>query len=166
MGNETRPLVGIVMGSASDVERMRKACDALQRFGIGYEFRILSAHRVPDQAAAFAKGARERGVRVLIAGAGWAAHLAGAMAAHSTLPVIGVPLSGSALGGEDALFATVQMPKGVPVATVAIDCAYNAGVLAAQILGANDEAIAEDLLAYKREQEEAIDKANEELQLP
>ena len=121
MSDKKSPVVGILMGSASDKEKMRGAVDALKRFGVEYEVAVLSAHRVPDKVSSFVRGARERGLKVLIAGAGWAAHLAGAVAANTTLPVIGVPLSGSPLGGEDALLATVMMPKGIPVATVGVD---------------------------------------------
>ncbi len=157
--------VGIIMGSLSDREKMRPACEVLRRFGIGYETNVMSAHRCPERVSKYVGTAKDRGLLVLIAGAGWAAHLAGAVAANTTLPVIGVPLSGSPLNGEDALWATVQMPPGVPVATVAIDCAYNAGVLAAQMIALADERVAGELQAFKAEQLAKIDKANQELDL-
>lgn len=152
--------VGIVMGSDSDLGIMKGAAEALDKFGIGYEMRVLSAHRCPDEAAQFAKEARKRGIRVIIAGAGGAAHLAGAMAAHSELPVIGIPVPITPLQGTDSLLSTVQMPKGIPVATVAIGNAYNAGLLAVQILGAGLPDIGESLLdkfaAFKREMRDAV----------
>jgi phosphoribosylaminoimidazole carboxylase PurE protein len=130
------PLVAIVMGSDSDLPVMKQAGEALAKFAIPFEMKVISAHRTPAEAAKFAQSARKRGIRVIIAGAGMAAHLAGAMAAQTELPIIGVPLAGGALQGQDALLATVQMPKGVPVATVAVGGAFNAGLLAVQILGA------------------------------
>ena len=133
---EARPLVGILVGSDSDVERMQPALDELDERGIGYELEVRSAHRTPDAVADYARSARERGLRVLIAGAGLAAALPGVVAAHTDLPVIGVPLrsSLSVLDGLDALLSIVQMPPGVPVATVGVDNAKNAAVLAARIL--------------------------------
>ena len=132
------PLVGILVGSESDRERMQPAMDELQERGVAHEFEVRSAHRTPDAVAEYAKSARERGLRVLICGAGLAAALPGVVAAHTDLPVIGVPLrsSKSVLDGLDALLSIVQMPPGVPVATVGVDNAKNAGVLAARILGA------------------------------
>lgn len=132
------PLIGIVMGSASDMEAMEKASTELQARGIPHEINVMSAHREPDTVAHYAKAARSRGLRVIIAGAGISAALPGAVAAHTDLPVIGVPLSGrlTAAGGLDAILSIVQMPPGVPVACVGLDNARNAGVLAAQILGA------------------------------
>src|SRR5215468_278206 len=141
--------VVIVMGSASDLKSMQPAADTLHELDIPYEVRIVSAHRTPERAVELAEGAAGRGVRVLICGAGGAAHLAGVIAAHTLLPVIGVPLNRS-IGGLDSLYATVQMPAGVPVATVAIDGAVNAGLLAAQMLSLADPALA-DRLAKKRE---------------
>jgi 5-(carboxyamino)imidazole ribonucleotide mutase len=135
------PLVTIVMGSDSDLEAMRPAFDALKEFAIPAEVRVLSAHRTPDDALALARGAAARGVRVIIAGAGWAAALPGALAGVTPLPVIGVPLASSALSGFDALLSIVQMPPGVPVATVAVNNARNAGLLAVRILAAADEAL-------------------------
>lgn len=132
-----RPLVGILVGSESDRERMQEAVDELEQRGVAHEFEVRSAHRTPDAVAAYARSARERGLRVLICGAGLAAALPGVVAAHTDLPVIGVPLrsSKSLLDGLDALLAIVQMPPGVPVATVGVDSAKNAAVLAARILG-------------------------------
>jgi 5-(carboxyamino)imidazole ribonucleotide mutase len=135
------PLVGIVMGSDSDLPVMRGAAEALAEFEIGAEVRVLSAHRTPDDTIAWARGAIDRGLRVLIAGAGGAAHLPGVVAAVTPLPVIGVPVDATPLGGLDALLAIAQMPSGVPVAAVAIGGARNAGLLAARILGAGDEAV-------------------------
>jgi 5-(carboxyamino)imidazole ribonucleotide mutase len=140
----TNVLVGILMGSDSDLSVMRGASDVLNGYDVSSELRVLSAHRVPDAVADYASGAEERGLKVIIAGAGMAAHLAGVVAAHTPLPVIGVPLlsAGAALGGADALYATVQMPPGVPVATVGIGGAKNAGHLAARMLALGDPAIA------------------------
>jgi phosphoribosylaminoimidazole carboxylase PurE protein len=154
------PLVGIVMGSASDAKVMQAAQDALAELGLECEVKVLSAHRTPDAAAEYAASARERGLKAIIAGAGAAAHLAGALAARTTLPVIGVPVSSSALNGVDALYATVQMPPGIPVATVAIDGARNAGLLAAQIIGAADPAVAERLDRQRAEMAAKVLAAN------
>lgn len=143
--------VGIVMGSDSDLPVMAQAAGFLERFQIPYEVRILSAHRSPDAALEYARNAAGRGLKVLIAGAGGAAHLAGVLAAVTTLPVIGVPIKTAALGGVDSLYAMVQMPKGIPVATVAIDGAANAAILAAQILAVHDPQLKARLAAYKEE---------------
>jgi 5-(carboxyamino)imidazole ribonucleotide mutase len=129
-----KPLVGILMGSESDLPVMEKAAQVLKEMGVPYEMEISSAHRLPEKTAQYAKTARKRGVEVLIAGAGMAAHLAGALASNTTLPVIGVPIQSGALNGADALYSTVQMPPGVPVATVGIDGAKNAAYLACEIL--------------------------------
>src|SRR3989344_5794151 len=129
-----KPLVGIIMCSDSDLGVMQEAAKVLEQFGLSYEMTVVSAHRTPERALTYAKTARERGLRVIIAGAGGAAHLAGVVAAHTTLPIIGVPIKSGALNGVDALYATVQMPPGIPVATVAIDGAKNAGILAAGII--------------------------------
>jgi 5-(carboxyamino)imidazole ribonucleotide mutase len=141
--------VAVLMGSASDKAKMAPAAEVLAQLGIEADEEVMSAHRTPGTVAAFAEKAREMGYGTIICGAGMAAHLAGAVAARTTLPVIGVPLSGSALGGQDALYATVQMPKGFPVATVAIDGAVNAALLAAEILAVSDPAVAESLAAYR-----------------
>lgn len=144
-------LVAIVMGSESDLPTMREAAGALERFGIAYELAVVSAHRTPDEVGRFGSRARDRGIRVIIAGAGGAAHLPGMMAAHSELPVIGVPVPIGALQGEDALLSIVQMPRGVPVATMAIGGAWNAGVLAAQILGVAVPRLLDQVADYKDE---------------
>ncbi len=156
----TPPQVGIVMGSDSDFAVMKETLVVLKKFGIPYEITVASAHRTPERAAVFASTARQRGVKVIIAAAGQAAHLAGAMAAQSTLPVIGVPIDASSLNGLDALLSTVQMPPGVPVATVAIGKpgATNAGILAAQIIGVADERIAGYLAEYKEEMAKGVTK--------
>ncbi len=151
MKKANRPEVGILMGSDSDWPAVKAAAQALAGFGIGCEARVLSAHRTPDDAAAYAKSAARRGLRVLVAAAGGAAHLAGVLAAHTTLPVIGIPVAGGALNGLDALLATVQMPAGIPVATVALGSAgpVNAAILAAQILAAGRPALARALARHK-----------------
>src|SRR5437870_11334359 len=143
------PVVGILCGSASDLPVMQQATAILERFGIPHELRVISAHRNPDLVDEFARTAEERGMVCLICGAGMANHLAGAVAARTALPVIGVPLSGSKLSGMDALYSTVQMPKGVPVATVAIDGAINAAILAAQLIDVGDEDVRKRVLAFK-----------------
>ena len=152
--------VGIVMGSDSDLEVMKAAADALKSFGIPFEMTVASAHRTPARAAEFAQTAKDRGVKVIIAGAGHAAHLAGAMAAHTTLPVIGVPIDSSALQGLDALLATVQMPPGIPVATVALGKpgARNAGILAAQILALSDPELQDRLDAFKEDMARKVEE--------
>ena len=158
--------VAILMGSDSDWETMSAAAKRLEAFGIGYDVRVLSAHRTPQHTAQYAAGAAGRGIKVFICGAGGAAHLAGAVAAQTTLPVIGVPLDASSLNGLDALLATVQMPKGVPVATVAVGGAgaENAAILAAQILALADSALADKLAAFKKELEHKAVVADEKLQ--
>jgi 5-(carboxyamino)imidazole ribonucleotide mutase len=146
-----RPLVGIAMGSASDLPTLEPAADMLERFGIEHELRVLSAHRTPDVMAAYARSAASRGLKVLIAGAGGAAHLPGMLAANTPLPVIGVPVPSTTLNGLDALLSIVQMPRGVPVATVAIGGGANAGLLAVQILASSDPALLQRVLDYKDE---------------
>ena len=143
--------VGILMGSTSDESKMSKAKETLEEFGIESEWKVLSAHRNPEKVVNLVSTARENGFVAFICGAGMAAHLAGVVAAHTTLPVVGVPLSGGALNGQDALYATVQMPKGVPVATVAIDGSQNAALLVLQMIGITDSEIAEKLRIYKEE---------------
>jgi 5-(carboxyamino)imidazole ribonucleotide mutase len=145
------PLVGIAMGSASDLPTLQPAAEILERFGVPHELRVLSAHRTPEAMAAYARDAVSRGLKVLIAGAGGAAHLPGMLAANTPLPVIGVPVSTTTLNGLDALLSIVQMPRGVPVATVAIGGGANAGVLAVQILATNDPSLLQRLLDYKAE---------------
>ncbi len=149
LGGNGMKKVAVIMGSDSDWPQVKAACEQLKAFSIPFEAHIMSAHRTPETAAAFAKGAREAGFGVIIAAAGMAAHLAGAMAANTTLPVIGIPMKGGALDGLDALLATVQMPSGLPVATVALNGAKNAAVLAAQILAVEDAALAGKLDAAR-----------------
>jgi len=157
--------VGIIMGSKSDLAIVEGAFSVLKEFGIEYEAHIMSAHRTPDLAADFAKNAKDNGIKVIIAAAGGAAHLPGVLAAFTTLPVIGLPISGSSgtLGGLDALLAIVQMPQGIPVATVAINNAANAAILAAQIIGVSDEGVANKLTEYKKSLAEKVIKSDEEL---
>jgi 5-(carboxyamino)imidazole ribonucleotide mutase len=150
------PVAGVVMGSASDWDTMQHACEMLARFGIPFDYRVLSAHRMPDEMFAYAQTARERGLRVIIAGAGGAAHLPGMLAAKTNLPVLGVPVATRHLGGQDSLYSIVQMPKGVPVATFAIGAAgaANAGLFAARMLAITDPAIAMALDAFREEERE------------
>ena len=155
--------VGIVMGSKSDLPVVEKAAGVLKEFGIPCEMHIYSAHRTPDEARDFARNAKENGFGVIIAAAGMAAHLAGAIAANTTLPVIGIPCKSAALDGLDALLSTVQMPSGIPVATVAIDGAKNAGFLAAEILAISDEALAAALSDYRARQAAEILEKDKEL---
>ena len=154
----------VIMGSDSDWPVVKGACRQLEAFGIPYEAHILSAHRTPAEAAAFAKGARAAGFGVILCAAGMAAHLAGAFAANTTLPVVGIPMGGGAVDGLDALLATVQMPSGIPVATVAINGAKNAAVLAAEILAVSDEALASRLEVQRRDMEDQIAQKNAKLQ--
>lgn len=144
-------LVGVIMGSDSDLPVMRGAVEMLERFGVEYELRIVSAHRTPDDMAEYGRTAHERGLRVIIAGAGGAAHLPGMIASHTPLPVIGVPVQTEALRGLDSLLSIVQMPAGVPVATVGISNARNAGLLAARILATSDATLMQRMLAYQAE---------------
>ena len=157
-----RPRVAVMMGSDSDLPTMDEAVKVLTEYGVGAEVRILSAHRSPDDTAKFAKKAREKGFSVIIAGAGGAAHLAGVVASHTTLPVIGVPMETKELKGIDSLLSTVQMPSGVPVATVAIGKtgARNAGILALQILSVTDKAMAKKLEKLKRSLVESVRNKN------
>lgn len=141
--------VAVLMGSPNDKEKMAGAAQMLERFGIEVDERVLSAHRNPHEVTAFAAGLRENGYVAAICGAGMAAHLAGVVAAHTTLPVVGVPLSGGALNGVDALYSTVQMPPGIPVATVAVDGSKNAGILVAEMLSITDETIAKALADFR-----------------
>jgi 5-(carboxyamino)imidazole ribonucleotide mutase len=141
--------VAVLMGSVKDSDKMQPASDVLTQFGIEHEVFVMSAHRTPDRVAEFASSARQAGYGAIICGAGKAAHLAGAVAAHSTLPVIGVPIAAGGLGGMDALLSTVQMPTGIPVATVAVDSAANAAYLAASILSIDDVGVADALAAYR-----------------
>ena len=152
----TSPLVGIAMGSESDWPTMTAAADALRAFGVPFEARVLSAHRTPDAMADYARTAAERGLRVLVAGAGGAAHLPGMLAAWTVLPVVGVPVATTLMNGLDSLLSIVQMPGGVPVATVAVGGAKNAGLLAVQILATSDAALAEALEASRAETRGAV----------
>ena len=158
-----QPVVGIIMGSRTDYPTMRQASEILDEFEVPYEIRVVSAHRTPDDMAEYGRSAHTRGIKVIIAGAGGAAHLPGMVAAHSPLPVIGVPVQSTALTGIDSLLSIVQMPKGVPVATVAIGGARNAGLLAVQILGIQNQALLERMIAYKRRSAEESRAQNEGL---
>ena len=155
--------VSIVMGSDSDMPVMAKAAEILDRFGISYEMRIISAHRMPDTFFEYAKTAQERGVKVIIAGAGMAAHLPGMCAALFPLPVIGIPMHTTSLGGRDSLYSIVQMPSGIPVATVAINGGTNAGILAAKILAASDSELLERLKKYSEDLKNDVVKKAEKL---
>lgn len=151
-----KPLVGIIMGSKSDWNTMKAACDVLDEFEIPYEKFVISAHRTPEKAIEYASTARERGLKVIVTGAGGAAHLAGITAAKTTLPVIGIPIKSAALNGLDSLLSIVQMPGGIPVATVAIDGAKNGGLLAVEILGAFDDKIAAKLTEYRQTMQKKV----------
>jgi 5-(carboxyamino)imidazole ribonucleotide mutase len=163
---EIAPSVLLMMGSETDLPVMQEAADILKKFAVPYEMRIASAHRSPARAMALASEAAGRGVQVIIAGAGMAAHLAGVVAAHTILPVIGVPMPGGALNGVDALYATVQMPGGIPVATMAIGKAgaKNAGLFAIQILALSDPSFAESLLRYRVEMDKELEQRDADLQ--
>ena len=149
--------VGVIMGSTSDLEIMSAAFGVLESFGVEYEKKVISAHRAPYLLAEYASTARERGLAAIIAGAGGAAHLAGVTAAYTTIPVIGVPINGKAFGGMDALLATVQMPSGIPVATVAVNGAKNAALLAVSILSVTDKDLEQKLAAFRAEQTQKIE---------
>jgi 5-(carboxyamino)imidazole ribonucleotide mutase len=153
-----KPLVGILMGSESDLPVMERAAEVLEELGVSHELDISSAHRLPEKTANYARTARERGIEVLIAGAGMAAHLAGTLAAHTTLPVIGVPLKSGALNGVDALYSTVQMPPGIPVATVGIDAAKNAAYLACEILANKYPEIARRLEDFRAKMRKELEE--------
>jgi len=158
-----RPSVGILVGSDSDLPVMEKAVEVLKDMGVSCEMDISSAHRLPEKTAEYAKTARSRGIEVIIAGVGMAAHLAGAVAAHTTLPVIGVPLKSGPLGGVDALYSTVQMPSGVPVATVSIDGAKNAAYLACSILSIKYPDIAENLETFRKKTRRKLEEKSDKL---
>lgn len=166
MADKQEPKVGVVMGSESDWSMMAGCVETLKTFGVPYEVRISSAHRNPEATADYARTAADRGIEVLIVAAGMAAHLAGMMAAHTTLPVVGVPIASGSLQGIDALLSTVQMPTGIPVATVGIGPAgaKNAALLAVQILALSDERLAEKLNKHKTELAEGVKEKNEKLQ--
>lgn len=160
-----KPIVGIVMGSDSDWPLVKKAAETLEKFGVAYETRVISAHRTPELAIDYSRTAEERGLKVIIAAAGGAAHLGGVLAAGTVLPVIGIPVAGGALNGLDALYATVQMPSGVPVATVAVGSAgpTNAALLAIQILGTADASLREKFHAHKKEIAAKVAVANDKI---
>lgn len=157
-----KPIVSIIMGSTSDLPVMEKAVQFFEEMEIPFEINALSAHRTPEDVEQFAKAAKDRGIKVIIAGAGMAAHLPGVIASMTPIPVIGVPIKAS-LEGQDALLAIVQMPPGIPVATVAINGALNAGILAAQMIATGDKAMMEKTITYKENLKGKIKKANEEL---
>jgi phosphoribosylaminoimidazole carboxylase PurE protein len=163
----SKPLVSIVMGSDSDLDIMREAAKSLEEFGIAYEMDVTSAHRSPDRTAEFARNAASRGVKVIIAGAGGAAHLAGVIAAHTSLPVIGVPIPSTPLNGLDSLLATVQMPAGIPVATVAIGKpgATNAGILAAQIIALSSAPVSKKMQAHKEKLSTSVEEKSRKLKI-
>ena len=156
--------VGIIMGSDSDLSVMKEAAEVLETFDVSYELTIVSAHRTPERMTAYAKTAVERGLKVIIAGAGGAAHLPGMVAAMTPLPVIGVPVKTKSMSGLDSLYSIVQMPGGVPVATVAINGAKNAGILAAQILASSDLEILKKVMAYKKQMKEEVEKKGVKLE--
>ena len=163
-GESTMAKVGIVMGSDSDMPVMSKAADMLEKFGIDYEMTIISAHREPDVFFEYAKTAEAKGFKVIIAGAGMAAHLPGMCAAIFPMPVIGIPMHTTSLGGRDSLYSIVQMPSGIPVATVAINGGANAGILAAKILATSDPELLEKVKAYAAELKEQVEKKDQKLQ--
>lgn len=158
-----KALIGIIMGSDSDLPVMVETCKVLEEFNISFEIKVLSAHRAPDLVTEYAKNAVTKGLKVIIAAAGGAAHLAGVAAAHSTLPVIGVPIKAKTLDGLDSLLSIVQMPPGIPVATVSIDGARNAGILAVEILAAGDKSLTKKLLDFKKNLKEQIIVKNDKL---
>ena len=160
---ENPPVVGIIMGSDSDWPTMKAAATVCERVGVSYEARVVSAHRTPKDMAGYGEEAHQRGLKVIIAGAGGAAHLPGMIASHTPLPVIGVPVQSKALSGMDSLLSIVQMPAGIPVATVAIGNAQNAGLLAISILGSQDAALRDKILTYKEEMAEASRMKTENL---
>ena len=163
MSNVSSPRVGIVMGSDSDMPVMAKAADVLEELGIPYEMTIISAHREPDVFFEYAKSAESRGFKVIIAGAGMAAHLPGMCAAIFPMPVIGIPMHTTSLGGKDSLYSIVQMPSGIPVATVAVNGGVNAGLLAAKILATSDEGLLEKLKAYSEKLKNQVAAKDEKL---
>lgn len=159
-----KSLVGIIMGSRSDLEVMQAAADILNQFGVAYEISIVSAHRTPQRMFTYAQQAAGNGLRVIIAGAGGAAHLPGMVAAITPLPVIGVPVkSSNSIDGWDSVLSILQMPNGVPVATVALNAAQNAGILAAQIIGSSDEKLLKKIIAFKEQLKEKVISANDEM---
>jgi 5-(carboxyamino)imidazole ribonucleotide mutase len=165
MAKVDHPVVGIIMGSDSDLKIMDAAAQILKNFNIGFELSIVSAHRTPMRMVEYASKAKERGLKIIIAGAGGAAHLPGMIASLTTLPVIGVPVkSSNSIDGWDSVLSILQMPNGVPVATVALNAAKNAGILAAEILGISDENVAKKLVEFKNEMKEEVEKKAEHLE--
>ena len=163
MKKNSFPAVAIIMGSQSDLKIMKEAGVALKEFGVDFHIEIVSAHRTPEKMVDFAKSAANKGFKVIIAGAGGAAHLPGMVASLTTLPVVGVPVNVTSLNGLDALLSIAQMPKGVPVATVAVDNAYNAGLLAVKMLAIHDSALTKKLLAFAKKQKLKVAKMNKSL---
>ena len=164
MAKSVQPVVGIIMGSDSDLTVMQAAADILSQFGVAFEINIVSAHRTPVRMMEYASLAVERGLKIIIAGAGGAAHLPGMVASLTTLPVIGVPVkSSNSIDGWDSILSILQMPNGVPVATVALNAAKNAGILAAEILGIYDEGLSKKLIEYKKEMKEDVEKKAERI---
>jgi 5-(carboxyamino)imidazole ribonucleotide mutase len=160
-----QPKIGIIMGSKSDLNVMQDAADILKELGVPYEITVVSAHRTPERMFSYAKSAADRGLKVIIAGAGGAAHLPGMVASLTHLPVIGVPVkSSNSIDGWDSILSILQMPNGIPVATVALNAAKNAGILAAQIISTSDETIVSNLIAYKTGLKEAVEKSAKELE--
>src|SRR6202020_1328002 len=163
--NSTPPKVGIIMGSKSDLGVMQDAADVLKELGVDYEITVVSAHRTPDRMFSYAKSAADRGLKVIIAGAGGAAHLPGMVASLTHLPVIGVPVkSSNSIDGWDSILSILQMPNGIPVATVALNAAKNAGILAAQIVSTCDETIVNDLIAYKENLKQKVEESAKEME--
>lgn len=161
----SKPQVGIIMGSSSDLKVMKDAADVLKELGIGFEMTVVSAHRTPDRMFDYAKEAADRGLKVIIAGAGGAAHLPGMVASLTPLPVIGVPVkSSNSIDGWDSVLSILQMPNGVPVATVALNAAKNAGILAVQIIGASDKEVLQRMVAYKESLKDKVMKSKDEVE--
>ena len=164
MAKSVQPVVGIIMGSDSDLTVMQAAADILSQFGVAFEINIVSAHRTPVRMMEYASSAVARGLKIIIAGAGGAAHLPGMVASLTTLPVIGVPVkSSNSIDGWDSILSILQMPNGVPVATVALNAAKNAGILAAEILGTYDEAVSKKLMEFKKEMKEEVERKAERI---
>jgi 5-(carboxyamino)imidazole ribonucleotide mutase len=160
-----QPKIGIIMGSKSDLPVMQDAADVLKELGVAYEITVVSAHRTPERMFSYAKSAADRGLKVIIAGAGGAAHLPGMVASLTHLPVIGVPVkSSNSIDGWDSILSILQMPNGIPVATVALNAAKNAGILAAQIVSTADESIVSNLIAYKEKLKETVEKSAKEME--
>lgn len=159
-----KPVIGIIMGSDSDLSVMKKAAETLDQFNVPYEMTIISAHRTPDKMIEYTRSAKERGIKVLIAGAGWAAALPGMVAALTPLPVIGVPLSSKYFGGMDALYSVVMTPPGVPVATVAVDGAKNSALLAMKIIAVNDEELSKKLEDFSEDMKNSVEKKADKLE--